>query len=58
MSSKNYRTIHPKSVLAGLEFEEFPYSETEKFNIFIPKQQDKISVLIEKDKMLNRAKST
>jgi hypothetical protein len=29
MSFKNYKTLHPKSVISGLEFERDPYGETE-----------------------------
>ena len=40
MSSKNFRVLKPKSVYNDLEFFVEPYSTTDKFNVFIPKESD------------------
>lgn len=50
MSSKNFKALQPKSIYKGLEFFEEPYSSTDKFNVFIPKETDFVGQLIEKDR--------
>lgn len=49
MSSKNFKALQPKSIYNNLEFYDEPYSSTDKFNVFIPKQVDIVSQMIEKD---------
>ena len=39
-----------KDIYKNLEFHENPYDQNEKFAVFIPKQQDKIMDLIQREK--------
>lgn len=57
MSHKNFKTLKPKSIYEGLEFEEQPYATTHEFNIYIPIEKDRIGQFIEKDKSMSKSKS-
>lgn len=56
MSSKNFRVLHPKSVYNNLEFHKEPYSTSQQFNVFIPKEEDYVTQMIEKDMSLTKSK--
>lgn len=48
MSSKNFKLIHQKPIYENVQFRSDPYTVNEKFNIFVPKEEDKIAKMIEK----------
>lgn len=50
MSKKNFKTLAPKSIFQNVEFQEQPYSTTEKFSVFIPKEKDFVKDLMDKDR--------
>ena len=50
MSAKNFKVLNPQSIYNNLEFHEEPYSQSDKFCVFIPKEKDHIQGLIQKDR--------
>ena len=49
MSSKNFKTINPSSIYKEVEFQDQPYSQTEKYKVYLPVEKDRVSELILRD---------
>ena len=42
MSSKNFKVINPQSIYNDIEFNQEPYSQTDKFSVFVPREKDQV----------------